>query len=64
MKTIEITIDTKGEISVQTKGFSGASCKEASKALEEALGIVRSDTPTAEMYQTAATPQQIQQSGR
>lgn len=64
MKTIEITIDTKGEVSVQTKGFSGASCKDASKALEEALGIVRSDTATPEMYQSATTPQQLQQSGR
>lgn len=64
MKSIEIIIDPKGEVSIQTKGFNGASCKDASKALEEALGIVRSDTATPEMYQSATTSQQIQQSGR
>jgi hypothetical protein len=51
MKTIEIIVDAKGECSVQTKGFAGSTCHDASKALEKALGIVESDTPTAEMYQ-------------
>ncbi len=51
MKTIQLVIDPAGEIRVETQGFSGASCREASKRLEQALGIVQSDTPTAEMYQ-------------
>jgi Protein of unknown function (DUF2997) len=53
LKTIEITVDSKGECTVQTKGFAGSSCREASKFVEKALGVVVSDAPTAEMYQSA-----------
>ena len=52
-QTIEIIIDTKGEATVQTKGFAGTTCKDASRFIERALGEVRQDTPTAEMYQPA-----------
>jgi hypothetical protein len=34
MKTIEITINSKGETRVETKGFVGAQCREASRFLE------------------------------
>ena len=61
MKTIEITIDNKGECTVQTKGFAGASCREASKFVEQALGVVQSDTPTAELYQSQTESQQLRQ---
>ena len=37
MKTIEITVDTRGEATVQTKGYVGPSCRDASKFLEQAL---------------------------
>lgn len=58
---IEITIDTKGQTVVQTKGFTGASCRDATRALEKALGIVQSDVATPEMYQTVAVDQQLKQ---
>ena len=57
MKTIEITVSPAGETRVQTKGFTGPACRDATKLLERALGVVASDTPTAEMYQ----PQPAQQ---
>ncbi len=60
-KTIEIIVLPTGEVSVQTKGFTGSSCRDASKALERALGIVQSDKPTAEMYQPAVTQEQLEQ---
>ena len=53
MRSIEIIVSPKGETTVQTKGFAGSSCRDATKALEQALGAVQSDKPTAEMYQTA-----------
>jgi hypothetical protein len=59
MNTIEIIVDVKGEATVQTKGFSGSACREASKALEQALGLVQSDTPTAEMYQAQSADQPL-----
>lgn len=61
MKTIEITVDAKGEVTVQTKGFVGASCRDATKSIEQALGIVQSDTPTAEMYQPQVADQPLRQ---
>ncbi len=56
---IEITINPRGEIVVQTKGYTGSSCRQASRLIEQALGIVQSDQPTAEMYQSQ--PQELRQ---
>lgn len=50
-KIIEIIVGTKGETTVTTKGFSGASCRDASRALEEALGQRREEQLTAEFHQ-------------
>ena len=60
MKTIEITVDPDGNTRVETKGFTGPSCRDASRLLERALGVVESDTPTAEMYQQQPAQQQQQ----
>ena len=37
-KTIEITVDPVGSVSVKTNGFTGSSCKDASRFIEQALG--------------------------
>jgi hypothetical protein len=60
-QTIEIIVSPTGETTVQTRGFSGSSCRDASKALERALGIVQSDAPTAEMHQTQTADQRLRQ---
>jgi len=62
MKTIEIIVDNKGECTAQTKGFMGTACRDASKFIERALGVVQSDTPTAEAYGTAVIDQRLHQS--
>ena len=59
MKTIEITVDTKGQVVVQTKGFAGASCRDASRFVEQALGERTAETLTAEFHQQA--DQRLQQ---
>ena len=59
-QTIEIIVSPKGETTVQTKGFAGASCKDASKFIEQALGEKIDEKMTAEFYQT--TPVRIEQS--
>jgi len=46
MKTITILIDKVGQAAIQTHGFDGQSCKDVTKAMERALGIVLSDRPT------------------
>lgn len=38
MKEIILTVDSDGRSSVETKGFKGKACLQASKFLEDALG--------------------------
>jgi hypothetical protein len=61
MKTIEITISRKAETSVQTKGFTGSSCRDASKFIEEALGQRTDEQLTAEFHQATGVKQSQQQ---
>jgi hypothetical protein len=60
-RIIEVVVSPRGETTIQTKGYSGADCLQASKWLEEALGSATADRKTAEFYQSATTEQQIQQ---
>ena len=52
-KTIEITVSPTGQTQVQTKGFIGGECREASRFVEEALGQRVNESLTAEFHQTA-----------
>ena len=47
-RIIEVIVSPKGEATLQTKGFAGGECLQASKFLEEALGIANNDRKTAE----------------
>lgn len=51
MKTIEVTVDPKGQTKVETKGFTGPECQTASRFLEQALGIRATEQLTGEFYQ-------------
>jgi hypothetical protein len=53
MKTIEIVIDAKGDVRLQTKGFTGAACRDASALLERALGESTAEQLTPEFYPAA-----------
>ena len=53
-RVIEVIVSPKGETTLQTKGYSGADCQQASRFLEEALGIVSAERKTAEYYQTGS----------
>ena len=63
MKTIEVVISPQGETKIETKGFAGSSCQQASQFLEQALGAQVSEMPTAEFYQTQPQGQTVQQGG-
>ncbi|QDV55347.1 DUF2997 domain-containing protein [Rosistilla oblonga] len=58
MKTIEITIAADGNSRVETKGFTGTSCRDASRFLEASLGATKTEKLTDGFY---ATNSQIQQ---
>ncbi len=57
MKLIEITVSPKGETTVQTKGFTGSSCRDASQLIEQALGEKASEEMTAEFHLSAPQEQ-------
>jgi hypothetical protein len=60
-RIIEAIVSPRGETTVQTKGYVGGECQQASKWLEQALGVVADDRKTAEYYDSQANQQQIQQ---
>jgi hypothetical protein len=60
-RVIEVTVSPQGETTVQTKGYSGADCLQASKFLEQALGVPTQDHKTAEFYESVAVEQHVQQ---
>ena len=63
-KRIEIVVDSKGGSTVQTKGYAGSECIEASRFVEDALGKKAGERTTAEFYvQSSGRVQQNQRSG-
>lgn len=52
--TIEIIVKPDGQTVVETKGFTGASCRDASRFIEQALGQRQGEQLTAEFYRSAS----------
>ncbi|MEP7339475.1 MAG: DUF2997 domain-containing protein [Acidobacteriota bacterium] len=57
MKTVILTVSPTGQASVETEGFEGESCLEATKKLKEALGeeVSTEMKPEAEMAYASLT---------
>ena len=62
-KRIEITVAPNGEATVQTLGFTGPTCLDASRFIEETLGRRSAERLTSEFHQAAQTESQNQQQG-
>jgi len=62
VKTIEITVSASGETKVETRGFTGPECREASRFVEQALGRKTAETLTAEFHQGQQACQELRQS--
>jgi hypothetical protein len=60
-KTIEITVSPEGATSIKTAGFTGGSCKDATRDLERALGVAGRETLTPEFYAQAQSGERLQQ---
>jgi hypothetical protein len=52
MKTMTLLISPKGETTIETNGFDGHSCLEASKFLEQALGKTATEQLKSEYFAT------------
>ncbi len=57
MPFIEIVINPQGQAQIQTKGFSGPTCRIASQFLEQALGKSKHEQLTADFHQVLESPQ-------
>ena len=60
-RVIEVTVSPTGETSIQTKGYAGSDCLQASKFLEQSLGVISSEHRTAEYFESTTEQQQVQQ---
>lgn len=54
---IEVIVAANGETKIETKGFAGAGCQEASRFIEQALGERCSEQLTVEFHQPTSTQQ-------
>ena len=61
MRIIEILVDPQGKTTIQTKGFAGPSCRDATKFIEEPLGQRTSERLTAEFYQAESVAEKTRQ---
>ena len=50
MKQIEIHVAPDGSTRVETRGFQGAACRDASRFLRDALGQTQGEQLTAEFH--------------
>jgi hypothetical protein len=61
-RVLEVIIAPNGATTVQTKGYEGTACLDASRFLEQALGTVTQERKTSDFYEAAVVPQsEIQQ---
>ena len=60
-KIIEVTVSPRGETTIQTRGYAGGDCLQATKFLEQALGATITESKTAEFYQGQAAEQALPQ---
>ena len=60
-KTIEVTVTPEGATSIKTSGFTGGSCKDATRELERALGVAGRESLLPEFYAQTKAGEQVQQ---
>ena len=62
-KTIEIIVAPNGQLRVETKGFVGSECRDASRFIEKALGQQADEILKAEFHQSAENQQSVKEGG-
>ena len=60
-KRIEITVSPEGAVSIKTSGFTGGSCRDATRDIERALGVAGRESLLPEFYNQTGAGEQIQQ---
>ncbi len=62
-KKIEITVRPDGSTSIKTTGFTGGSCRDATRELERALGMSGRESLLPEFFVRTGNSERIQQRG-
>lgn len=52
-RTIDVVVSPTGETKIESRGFAGSACQQATKELEAALGRKRTETLTSEYHLSA-----------
>ena len=60
-KRIEITVSPEGATSIKTSGFTGGSCRDATRDLERALGAAGNESLLPEFYARVQSGEQLRQ---
>ena len=60
-KKIEITVTPDGSVSIKTTGFTGGSCRDATRELERALGMSVRESLLPEFFVNNETHDRLQQ---
>ena len=60
-KKIEITVRPDGSVSIKTTGFTGSSCRDATRELERALGMSGRESLLPEYFVNNETHDRLQQ---
>jgi len=61
LRIIEILIAPDGTSQIETKGFVGSECQQASRFVEQALGEQTNETLKSEFHQAATVEQPMRQ---
>ena len=54
-------VNPEGAVSMKTSGFTGSSCKDATRDIERALGVAGRETLLPEFYNQTSTGEQLRQ---
>jgi hypothetical protein len=60
-KRIEIVVNSEGAVSIKAVGFAGRSCRDATRELEQALGVAGRETLQPEYFNQTSTGEQLRQ---
>jgi len=60
MKRVEITVSPKGETKVETKGFTGSDCRNASQFVSKALGHKTAEQLKPEFHSQTSCDHQVE----
>jgi hypothetical protein len=63
MKIIEIVVQPDGQTRVETKGFVGPECRDASAFIEKALGQRTGERLTGEFYAQEQQREELREGG-